>query len=141
LALGAILFIFLMASASPRPGLAQAGGSKAPEATAQSRQAPAASLTPIEKLAYLCNIGTLFAFFLVCVAVLVLRLTSPTLPRPFRCPLGKTVACLGAILSLGLMLSMPASSWWRLGAWLAIGLVIFFLYAWFSGRLRENGMQ
>ena len=100
-----------------------------------------ASLTPIDKLAYLCNIGTLFAFFLVCVAVLVLRLTSPTLPRPFRCPLGKTVACLGAILSLGLMLSMPASSWWRLGAWLAIGLVIFFLYAWFSGRLRENGMQ
>ena len=86
MALGAILFIFLMASASPRPGLAQAGGSKAPEATAQSRQAPAASLTPIEKLAYLCNIGTLFAFFLVCLGVLVLRFTHPALPRPSAAP-------------------------------------------------------
>ncbi|MEW6388638.1 MAG: amino acid permease [Thermodesulfobacteriota bacterium] len=95
----------------------------------------ASSLTPIEKLAYLCNIGTLFAFFLVCVAVLVLRLTSPTLPRPFRCPIGKTVAFFGAILSLGLMLSMPGSSWWRLGLWLGAGLLLYFIYAWHSGRL------
>ena len=55
-----------------------------------------ASLTPIEKLAYLCNIGTLFAFFLVCLGVLVLRLTPPDLPRPFRCPWGKTVAAAGS---------------------------------------------
>jgi len=94
-----------------------------------------ASLTPIEKLAYLCNIGTLFAFLLVCSGVLALRFTHPTLPRPFRCPAGKLVAALGALVSLGLMLSMPASSWWRLGLWLLAGLALYFLYAWRSGRL------
>jgi APA family basic amino acid/polyamine antiporter len=92
------------------------------------------SLTPIEKLAYLCNIGTLFAFFLVCIGVLVLRFTSPELSRPFRCPLGKFVAVAGALVSFGLMLSMPASSWWRLGLWLLAGLVLYFLYARFSSR-------
>ena len=96
------------------------------------------SLTPIEKLAYLCNIGTLFAFFLVCVGVLVLRFTSPTLSRPFRCPLGKTVAAAGALVSLGLMLSMPSHSWWRLGLWLAAGLAIYFLYAYFSSRFHPG---
>ncbi|MDD2903631.1 MAG: amino acid permease C-terminal domain-containing protein, partial [Syntrophales bacterium] len=93
-----------------------------------------ASLTPIEKLAYMCNIGTLFAFFLVCTGVLVLRFTRPDLTRPFRCPAGKTVALLGSLISLGLMLSMPASSWWRLGLWLASGLFIYFLYGWYSRR-------
>jgi len=98
------------------------------------------SLTPIEKLAYLCNIGTLFAFFLVCLGVLVLRFTSPTLPRPFRCPLGKTVAVAGALISLGLMFSMPAASWWRLGLWLLAGLAVYFAYALYSSRrsLAEN---
>jgi len=96
------------------------------------------SLTPIEKLAYLCNIGTLFAFFLVCLGVLVLRFTSPTLPRPFRCPLGKTVAAAGALVSLSLMLSMPASSWWRLLLWLAAGLALYGFWGFLSGRWREG---
>jgi APA family basic amino acid/polyamine antiporter len=93
------------------------------------------ALTPIEKLAYLCNIGTLFAFLLVCVAVLVKRFTAPALPRPFRCPLGKTVASAGALTCLGLMLSMPLASWWRLGVWLLLGVAIYGLYGWYSGRL------
>jgi APA family basic amino acid/polyamine antiporter len=92
------------------------------------------SLTPIEKLAYLCNIGTLFAFFLVCLGVLVLRYTSPTLPRPFRCPLGKTVSVAGAFISLGLMLSLPAASWWRLALWFLAGLAVYFPYALYSSR-------
>jgi len=92
------------------------------------------SLTPIEKLAYLCNIGTLFAFFLVCLGVLVLRFTSPSLRRPFRCPLGRTVALAGAIISLGLMLSMPTASWWRLGLWLLAGLAVYFPYTLYSSR-------
>jgi APA family basic amino acid/polyamine antiporter len=95
------------------------------------------SMTPIDKLAFLCNIGTLFAFFLVCSGVLVLRFTHPTLPRPFRCPGGKLIAATGALVCLGLMLSMPASSWWRLGFWLLAGLAVYFLYAWRSGRLRQ----
>jgi APA family basic amino acid/polyamine antiporter len=96
-----------------------------------------AALTPIEKLAYLCNIGTLFAFFLVCFGVLVLRVTRPDLPRPFRCPGGKTVAALGALVCLALMLAMPAGSWWRLGLWLLAGLAVYFLYAWRTGRFKE----
>jgi APA family basic amino acid/polyamine antiporter len=97
------------------------------------------SLTPIDKLAFLCNIGTLFAFFLVCSGVLVLRFTHPTLPRPFRCPGGKLIGATGALVCLGLMVSMPAGSWWRLGLWLLAGLAVYFLYAWRSGRLREPG--
>jgi APA family basic amino acid/polyamine antiporter len=93
-----------------------------------------ASLTPIEKLAYLCNIGTLFAFFLVCLGVLVLRLTQPDRPRPFRCPWGKSVAAAGALVCLALMLSMPAASWWRLVLWLLFGLVVYFLYSWRSSH-------
>ncbi len=92
------------------------------------------SLTPIDKLAFLCNIGTLFAFFLVCAGVLTLRFTHPALPRPFCCPAGKLVSGLGALVSLGLMLSMPASSWWRLGLWLLVGLLIYLLYGWYSKR-------
>lgn len=69
--------------------------------------------------------------------VLVLRVTRPDLPRPFRCPGGKTVAALGALVCLALMLSMPASSWWRLGLWLLAGLAVYFLYGWWSGRF-EN---
>jgi APA family basic amino acid/polyamine antiporter len=92
------------------------------------------SLTPIEKLAYLCNIGTLFAFFLVCLGVLVLRVTHPALPRPFRCPGGKAVAAAGVLVCLGLMLHMPATSWWRLGLWLGLGLAVYFSYSWYAGR-------
>ncbi len=100
-----------------------------------------AALTPIEKLAYLCNIGTLFAFTLVCLGVLILRLTRPEAPRPFRCPWGKTVAVAGVLVCLALMLSMPASSWWRLGLWLLAGLVVYFLYAYRCGRFREAEAQ
>jgi APA family basic amino acid/polyamine antiporter len=100
-----------------------------------------ASLTPIEKLAYLCNIGTLFAFFLVCLGVLVLRCTHPALPRPFRCPWGKTVAGAGALVCLGLMLSMPAGSWWRLVLWLLTGLAVYFSYSWYAGRFRAGEVE
>jgi APA family basic amino acid/polyamine antiporter len=94
-----------------------------------------ASFTPIAKLAFLCNIGTLFAFFLVCLGVLVLRITHPALPRPFRCPAGKVVAGAGALVCLALMLSMPEGSWLRLFIWLGLGLAVYFLYAWRAGRL------
>ncbi|MCK9375156.1 MAG: amino acid permease [Syntrophobacterales bacterium] len=96
----------------------------------------AASLTPIDKLAFLCNIGTLFAFFLVCLGMLALRFTHPTLPRPFRCPYGKAVAASGALVCLALMVSMPQSSWLRLLLWLLLGLAVYFLYAWRAGRLQ-----
>ena len=94
-----------------------------------------AAFTPIDKLAFLCNIGTLFAFFVVCLGVFILRWTRPEAPRPFRIPGGKLVSLLGALASLGLMLSMPWDSWLRLFIWLALGLALYFGY---GVRKRNN---
>jgi APA family basic amino acid/polyamine antiporter len=83
---------------------------------------------PIDALLHLTNIGTLFAFVIVCAAVLIMRRTNPDAERPFRCPLVPLVPALGIGFCLLLMLSLPAANWWRLIAWLALGLCIYFLY-------------
>lgn len=83
---------------------------------------------PIDALLHLTNIGTLFAFVIVCAAVLIMRRTNPQAERPFRCPLVPVVPVLGIGLCLLLMLSLPAANWWRLIAWLTLGLLIYFLY-------------
>ncbi|HEX5272331.1 MAG TPA: amino acid permease [Gemmataceae bacterium] len=86
------------------------------------------ALLPIDALLHLTNIGTLFAFVIVCAAVLIMRRTNPEAPRPFRCPLVPLVPVLGILACLLLMLSLPAANWLRLFVWLAIGLCIYFLY-------------
>jgi APA family basic amino acid/polyamine antiporter len=87
------------------------------------------SLLPLDILAELVSIGTLLAFVLVCGAVLIMRFTNPEIPRPFRVPLGPVVVpCLGMGCCLLLMFSLPLENWIRLGAWLALGMVIYFLY-------------
>jgi amino acid transporter len=83
---------------------------------------------PIDALLHLTNIGTLFAFVIVCTAVLIMRNINPEASRPFRCPLVPVVPILGIAFCLVLMLSLPAANWWRLFAWLALGLVIYFSY-------------
>jgi APA family basic amino acid/polyamine antiporter len=83
---------------------------------------------PIDALLHLTNIGTLFAFVIVCAAVLIMRQTNPQAKRPFRCPFVPVVPILGIVSCLMLMLSLPAANWWRLFAWLGIGLVIYFGY-------------
>jgi amino acid transporter len=88
----------------------------------------AAAFTPIEALEKMVNIGTLFAFVIVCLTVLVLRVRDPQMPRPFRCPLVYLVAPLGVLVNLSMMLFLPASTWTRLAVWMAIGLVFYFLY-------------
>src|SRR5262249_29885346 len=87
-----------------------------------------AGLLPIGALLHLTNIGTLFAFVIVCGAVLIMRRTNPGAERPFRCPLVPAVPILGIVTCLLLMFSLPAANWWRLIAWLALGLVIYFSY-------------
>jgi APA family basic amino acid/polyamine antiporter len=87
-----------------------------------------AGFLPIDALLHLTNIGTLFAFIIVCGAVLIMRRTNPQATRPFRCPFVPVVPILGIALCFLLMLALPASNWWRLIAWLALGLVIYFLY-------------
>lgn len=87
-----------------------------------------AGLLPIDALLDLTNIGTLFAFVIVCAAVLIMRKTNPDTPRPFRCPLVPVVPVLGILSCLMLMFSLPAENWYRLIGWLAIGLCIYFCY-------------
>jgi amino acid transporter len=83
---------------------------------------------PIDALLHLTNIGTLFAFAIVCGAVLIMRRTNPEAERPFRCPLVPLVPILGIGSCVLLMLSLPADNWWRLIGWLALGLLIYFSY-------------
>jgi APA family basic amino acid/polyamine antiporter len=90
--------------------------------------ATAGSLLPLRILADLTNIGTLFAFVVVCSAVLVMRRTHPDADRPFRVPFAPVTPILGILICLLLMFSLPVENWWRLFAWLAIGVVIYFLY-------------
>ena len=87
-----------------------------------------AGFLPIDALLHLTNIGTLLAFVIVCGAVLIMRRTNPQAQRPFRCPWVPLVPIMGILSCLLLMFSLPAANWWRLGAWLAIGLVIYVGY-------------
>jgi APA family basic amino acid/polyamine antiporter len=83
---------------------------------------------PIQILGELVNIGTLLAFVLVCVGVLILRRQRPDLDRPFRTPLVPLVPILGMLACLGLMATLPGDTWLRLLVWLLIGFVIYFTY-------------
>jgi len=87
-----------------------------------------AGFIPLSILAEMTSIGTLFAFVIVCGAVLVMRKTNPNAKRPFRAPLVPLVPILGILTCLLLMFSLPYENWVRLIVWLLIGLVIYFLY-------------
>jgi basic amino acid/polyamine antiporter, APA family len=87
-----------------------------------------AGFLPIDALLHLTNIGTLFAFVVVCAAVLIMRRKYPNAERPFRCPWVPVVPVLGILSCLMLMFSLPTANWWRLLVWLLIGFVIYFLY-------------
>ena len=84
---------------------------------------------PLRVLAELVNIGTLLAFVIVCLAVIVLRKVDPDAKRPFRCPFVPTVPIFGILLCALLMFSLPAENWWRLLIWLGLGLVIYYAYS------------
>ena len=87
-----------------------------------------AGFIPLSILAEMTSIGTLFAFVIVCGAVIVMRKTNPDANRPFRAPLVPLVPILGIATCLLLMFSLPAENWYRLIIWLLVGLVIYFLY-------------
>jgi APA family basic amino acid/polyamine antiporter len=86
----------------------------------------------------LTNIGTLFAFFLVCIGVLVLRVREPSLPRPFKVRFVWPVAVGGAGACLFVMKGLPVSAWQAFGVWLAAGLVIYFAYSRRRSALRAG---
>jgi APA family basic amino acid/polyamine antiporter len=87
------------------------------------------SLTPIEDIGKMVNIGTLLAFVIVSTAVLVLRKTNPGQPRPFRTPLVPVVPILGILFNGYMMYYLGLVNWLRLIVWLLIGLVIYFTYS------------
>ncbi len=86
----------------------------------------------------LTNIGTLFAFMLVSIGVLVLRHTEPERPRPFRVPFVWPVTLLSAAGCLFIMKGLPPQAWERFGIWLVIGLVLYFAYGYQHSRLRDR---
>jgi APA family basic amino acid/polyamine antiporter len=93
-----------------------------------------AGMTPIEVLGQLVSIGTLLAFVLVCLGVILMRRRAPDLPRPFRTPWVPFVPIAGAALCLAQMAGLPFATWMRLFVWLAVGLALYFSY----GRQQET---
>ncbi len=77
----------------------------------------------------MCSVGTLLAFVLVCIGVIVLRRTNPDLPRKFRCPWVPVVPIIGALLCLGMMAFLSPDTWLRLFIWMAAGLIIYAFYS------------
>jgi basic amino acid/polyamine antiporter, APA family len=86
----------------------------------------------------LTNIGTLFAFALVCVGVIVLRYTDPDRPRPFRAPFVHVVGIVGAALCIFVMTGLPGLAWIRFGVWLLIGVALYIAYGYRNSTLRRG---
>jgi APA family basic amino acid/polyamine antiporter len=97
-----------------------------------------AGFIDIGTAAELCNIGTLFAFAIVCGGIVVLRGTHPDMKRPFRCPLVPLIPLLGITFCAALMLSLPRLTWIRFAVWLVIGLFIYFFYGIRHSRMAQK---
>ncbi|MBL1409879.1 amino acid permease [Sphingobacterium faecale] len=97
-----------------------------------------AGFVPVAELGHMVSIGTLFAFTLVCIGVIVLRKRSPNVDRPFKTPLVPLIPILGIIVCVLMMASLPLESWERLGIWMLIGVVVYFLYGKKHSVLRKE---
>jgi len=100
-----------------------------------------AAFVPLGVIVELVNIGTLFAFVLVNIGVIVLRRTRPDMPRPYRVPWSPVVPILGIAFAVYLMSDLPLETWIRFLVWLVIGMLIYFLYGYRHSRLRRAAAQ
>jgi basic amino acid/polyamine antiporter, APA family len=96
------------------------------------------SVTPIDQIGKMVNIGTLLAFVIVCIAVIVLRRTNPDTPRPFRTPFVPVVPLLGVLICGYMMINLGIWNWIRLVGWLIIGLFVYFGYSRHHSRVQNN---
>lgn len=97
-----------------------------------------AAFVPVNIVGEMTSIGTLFAFVLVCIGVLILRKTQPNAPRAFVTPWVPVVPILGILVCLFMMYSLPGETWVRLIVWMAVGIVIYFVYGKYHSKLREK---
>ncbi|MBI1768817.1 MAG: amino acid permease [Bacteroidetes bacterium] len=97
-----------------------------------------AGLVPITVVGEMTSIGTLLAFVLVCIGIIVLRKREPNLPRPFKTPWVPVVPILGIITCLVMMFSLPIGTWIRLFVWLVIGLAVYFFYGKKNSKIRAE---
>jgi len=93
-------------------------------------------ILPISILGELVSIGTLLAFTIVCISIIVLRKTRPDIPRPFKTPWVPVIPILGAVICLAQMLALPLDTWLRLFIWMAIGFIVYFTYG-----IRKSKLQ
>jgi APA family basic amino acid/polyamine antiporter len=93
---------------------------------------------PISKLGHMTSIGTLLAFVIVCIGIIVMRKTNPDAPRPYRTPLVPLVPILGVLVCFAMMASLDKDTWIRLVVWLIIGLCIYFGYSAKNSHLRTR---
>jgi APA family basic amino acid/polyamine antiporter len=99
------------------------------------------SITPIDDIGKMVNIGTLLAFVMVCIAVMILRTANPSQPRPFRTPWVPVVPVLGILFNGYMMYKLGWINWARLIGWLIIGLVIYFTYSRYHSRVSNVSQQ
>jgi len=92
---------------------------------------------PISKLGHMTSIGTLLAFVIVCIGIIVMRKTNPDAPRPYRTPLVPLVPILGVLVCFAMMAALDYETWIRLIVWLIIGLAIYFGYSAKHSHLRQ----
>jgi basic amino acid/polyamine antiporter, APA family len=97
-----------------------------------------AAFVPLGAIVELVNIGTLFAFVLVNIGVVILRRTRPDMPRPYRVPLSPFFPALGVLFAVYLMKDLPLATWVRFVVWLGAGMIIYGLYGYRHSRLRRN---
>lgn len=97
-----------------------------------------AGFVPVSDLGHMVSIGTLFAFVLVCIGVLIMRKRMPDVPRAFKTPLVPFVPIMGILVCVYLMYALPMESWLRLGIWLALGLLIYFVYGKNNSKLQQG---
>ena len=96
------------------------------------------SVTPIDDIGKMVNIGTLFAFVIVCISVIVLRRKDPDRHRPFRTPFVPAIPILGILFNGYMMYELGYMNWIRLIVWLLIGLVVYFFYSRKHSRVQQG---